>query len=79
MSISENGDIFVTLKDGDVCIYSSQGVLKSTIKGSSLGVMDPCGIVVDEHHEVMYVTCYKTGKLVKATLSGKLISPAGDK
>ena len=29
-----NGDIFVTLNSGDVCLYSKDGVLKSTIDGS---------------------------------------------
>ena len=32
------GDIFVTLDSGDVCLYSKDGVLKSTIDGSSLGL-----------------------------------------
>ena len=72
-----NGDIYVTLKGGDVCIYSSQGVLKSTIAGSGLGVADPFGIVLDEGIEVMYITCYKSNKLVKAKLDGKLISSIG--
>ena len=75
----KNGDIFVTLEDGDVSIYSNQGVQKSAIAVSSLGVIDPYGIVVDEHNEVMYITCNKSHKLVKATLDGKLISSVGSK
>ena len=74
-----NGNVFVTVLDGDLCIYSNQGVLKSTITGSSLGVLDPCGIVMDECNEVMYVTCFKSNKVVKATLDGKLISSIGTK
>ena len=75
--LRDSGDIFVTLTNGNVAIYSKQGVLRSTIAGSSLGVLDPGGIVVDEHNGIMYITCYKRCKVVMATLDGKLISSIG--
>ena len=74
-----HGDIFVTLNNGDVCIYSSEGVLRSTISGASLGVENACGMVVDEEREVMYVACYQSHKIVKATLDGKVLSAVGTK
>ena len=74
-----HGDIFVTLDNGDVCIYSSKGVLRSTISGASLGIKSARGIVVDEEREVMYITCATSNKIVKATLDGKLLSAVGTK
>ena len=43
-----HGAIFVMLSSGDVCVYSSEGVLRSTIKGTKLGIKFGRGIVVDE-------------------------------
>ena len=74
-----HGDIFVTLDNGDVCVYSSEGVLRSTISGASLGIECAHGMVVDEEREVMYVACYLSHKVVKATLDGKLLSAVGSK
>ena len=51
----DSDDIFVTLDNGDVCLYSKDGVVKSTIDGASLGLNSPRGIVVDEDNEVVYV------------------------
>ena len=72
-------DIFVTVDSGDVCLYSKDGVLKSTIDGSSLGLQRPRGIVVDEENEVMYVASARNNKIVKATIDGKLLSSVGSK
>ena len=74
-----NGDIFVTLDNGNVCIYSSKGVLRSTIIGASLGIKCALGIVVDEEREVVYITCAWTHKIVKARLDGKLLLAVGTK
>ena len=71
--------MFVTLDSGDVCIYSSEGVLRSTISGASLGIECARGIVVDEEREVMYIACREGKKIVKATLDGKLLSAVGTK
>ena len=72
-----HGDSFVMLDNGDVCIYSSEGVLRSTISGASLGIESARGIVVDEEREVMYIACATSNKIVKATLDGKLLSAVG--
>ena len=72
-----NGDIFVTLDNGNVCLYSKGGVLKSTIDDVSLGLMSPRGIVVDEENKVMYIASSGNSKIIKATLDGKLLSSVG--
>ena len=72
-----NGDIFVTLNNGDVCIYSEEGVQKSVINGANLGISSGRGIVVDEESEVMYIACADGNKVIKATVDGKLISSVG--
>ena len=76
---SSHGESCVTLTNGDVCIYYSEGVLRATISGASLGINSARGIVVDEEREVMYVACKQSNKIVKATLDGKLLSAVGTK
>ena len=59
--------------------YCSEGILRSTINGASLGIKRARGIVVDEEREVMYVDCSETNKIIKATLVGECISTVSNK
>ena len=72
-----NGDIFVMLDNGDVCIYTSKGVPRSTISGASLGFKSGRGIVVDDEKEVMYIACAESSKIVKAALDRKRLLVVG--
>ena len=72
-----NGDIFVTLNNGDIHVYSEAGVLKSVFSGATLDISSAHSIVLDEEREIMYVACSNNNKVVKATLDGKLLSSVG--